>query len=76
MSASYDSNGIAGHTDPNRELVIPDVHKCRAKRSGSTQYEICLVPAAASCKLALSFGPTIFCLHPLRQDIVAQTKAQ
>jgi hypothetical protein len=53
----------------------PNVALCRARRFGLTDVVFCLVPDGCNCAFAITFGQGVFCRHPERKKIIAQTKA-
>ena len=65
------------HTDDQPLDPTPTPHfnaSCRARASGIGDFVDCLMRPAPGCKHALSFGYGIFCRHPERAGIVAQTE--
>jgi hypothetical protein len=53
-------------------LISPD---CRAQRmSGIDAFTECLTKAPGSCRFLFIYGHGRFCTHPLREQIVRQSK--
>lgn len=65
------SNGEKPSFAPVRKL--PDASLCRVRKSCGKYYE-CLVSAPESCRYALSFGTSFFCLSPLAHTKVGAPK--
>ncbi|MEI8037762.1 MAG: hypothetical protein WCJ14_05175 [Verrucomicrobiota bacterium] len=59
-------------TTPPSQHVNAD---CRARPSGVGSFVDCLMGQPLHCQHGLSFGYGIFCRHPERERIVAQTEA-
>ena len=55
--------------------LSPDVAFCRARRFGLSDVVFCLMDDAQSCAFAITSGQSVFCRHPKRDKIIAQTRA-
>jgi hypothetical protein len=53
--------------------LSPDVAFCRARRFGLSDVVFCLMDDAQHCAFAISSGQSVFCRHPERERIIAQT---
>lgn len=54
--------------------LSPDVAFCRARRFGLSDVVFCLMDDAHHCGYAISSGQSVFCRHPQREKIIAQTR--
>ncbi|MGA2245603.1 MAG: hypothetical protein ABSH48_11430 [Verrucomicrobiota bacterium] len=62
--------------DPvNQTWTSPNIVYCRARRFGMTDVVFCLVNDGHNCGFAISSGKGVFCRHPDRKKIIAQTKS-
>jgi hypothetical protein len=65
----------SNHIEPVPPPAEWDIAPCRAKRIGFSDYVTCLSDKKHLCQYTLFFGAHVYCLHPLRQEIVEQTEA-
>lgn len=65
------------HRQPESQAqtwLSPKVAFCRARRFGLSDVVFCLMEDARNCAFAISSGQSVFCRHPERDKIIAQTK--
>jgi hypothetical protein len=58
----------------NPKKKLPSRAICRAEELFSVDHYKCLVKTPGGCQCAIFFGGAVFCQHPKREEIAAQTK--
>lgn len=61
---------------PGRQTwAAPRIAFCRARRFGFSDVVFCLMEDGHTCGFAVRLGQGVFCRHPEREKIIAQTTA-
>jgi hypothetical protein len=76
MAANEQFDQGSAPTQPASQAGPAILAGCRAARIGDvTEFAQCLVQARDSCPHGFSSGSFNYCIHPLREEIIARTLA-